>query len=322
MVHTFVGASNDAVRELVRQPMKEYLRSSVGLIQQAAWSFPTFKQATTGADGKFSLDHLAESELDAVLDFAFERYFETSGLFGTPETCLKMVDRLAEIGVDEIACLIDFGVSPDVVLEHLEALNTVQERAQSAGDLSIAGLLRQYAVTHLQCTPSMASMLLLDDEARDALKPLKQLLVGGEALPLPLAIKLKQTITGEVRNMYGPTETTIWSSTFTVAEDRASIGRPIANTEFLILNRHYQPVPVGAAGELFIGGEGVARGYLESPRSHERALHCTPLQPPTGRAAVPNGRSRPLLPGWQRRISGSRRSSGQDSRLPHRAGRN
>lgn len=67
--------------------------------------------------------------------------------------------------------------------------------------------------------------------------------------------------------MYGPTETTVWSSTHIVEgmEDTVSIGRPIANTTFYVLDKHLQPVPVGIPGELFIAGKGVARGYLNRP---------------------------------------------------------
>jgi amino acid adenylation domain-containing protein len=87
---------------------------------------------------------------------------------------------------------------------------------------------------------------------------------GGEALPGDLASELLLRV-GALWNMYGPTETTVWSSVFKV-ESRVNgivpIGRPIANTQFYILDNYQQPVPVGVTGELYIGGLGVARGYL------------------------------------------------------------
>ncbi|MBV9050127.1 MAG: LLM class flavin-dependent oxidoreductase, partial [Solirubrobacterales bacterium] len=271
MLHTFVGADNDHVRELVREPMKAYLRSSVDLIRRAAWSFPTFKQATTNPDGDFSLDHLTEKELDEVLDFSFERYFETSGLLGTPQKCLELVEQLREIQVDEIACLIDFHSDTDAVLAHLPNLEEVRSRSASgtysSDEESIPSLIERYGVTHMQCTPSLASMLVQSPAGRRALRSLRRLLVGGEAFPPALAAELIDLVAGEVINMYGPTETTIWSSTFRVdrADHAIPIGRPIANTQLYILDNARHPVAPGTPGELYIAGDGVTLGYFGRP---------------------------------------------------------
>ena len=272
MLHTFVGTDENAVREAVREPLKEYLRSSVGLIQRAAWSFPTFKQATTTADGGFSLDHLSEGDLEDVLDFSFERYYETSGLLGTPDKCLALVHEMRTIGVDEIACLIDFHADVDAVLDHLPQLETVRKRSVQAAsahsDESIPGLIERYGVTHMQCTPSMAAMLVQSPDGAGALGSLRQLLIGGEALPPSLAATLVKLVPGQITNMYGPTETTVWSSTHRLdgyAGGPVPIGRPIANTQLYILDEARNPVPVGTPGELYIGGEGVALGYLDRP---------------------------------------------------------
>src|SRR5207247_7780037 len=126
MLHSFVGASDDEVREAVRAPMKAYLRSSVGLIKRAAWTFPTFRQATTGDNGDFTLDNLSEEELEAVLEFSFERYFETSGLLGSHDKCVGLLEELRKLDIDEIACLIDFVDDVDLVLGHLPALDEVR----------------------------------------------------------------------------------------------------------------------------------------------------------------------------------------------------
>ena len=280
MLHTFVGDDDDAVRELVRQPMKDYLRSSLKLMLDFAWSFPAFKRPGGGAEKPQDMDlrSLSDSEIDAILDFAFERYFETSGLFGTPSTCAGMVERCKRAGVDEIACLLDFGVPTERVLASLSYLNQVREqansnaaaapgRAQSAERFSVAAQITRHGVTHLQCTPSLARMLLLDRPTRAALARIRQMLVGGEALPVALARELEAAIGGDLRNMYGPTETTVWSATHPVASsaDSIPIGRPIGNTQIYILDGFGRPVPAGVPGELFIGGAGVARGYLQRP---------------------------------------------------------
>lgn len=273
MVHTFVGDDVESVRRVVREPMKEYLRSAVELIRQAAWSFPTFKQKAdqTGRSPLdiFDNEDLTDEEMEALLEHAFNRYFETSGLFGTPESCLKMVNDLKGADIDEIACLIDFGVEAALVLEHLHHLNTLKDKADAARlqDFSVPAQIVRHAVTHLQCTPSMASILIQDPSTRSAMYRLQQVMIGGEAFPAALANELQGLISGSITNMYGPTETTIWSTTYRLAKNdqKVPIGRPIANTSIYILDDNFQPVPVGVPGELFIGGDGVVRGYLNRP---------------------------------------------------------
>src|SRR6185295_5478127 len=106
-------------------------RTSTDLVQKARWEFPSFARHGNGAAGTSSKEAEAfdptPEDLEALMAQAFERYFHTSGLFGTPEGCLSMVESLREIGVDEIACLVDFGVEPDAVLEGLTHLNRLRE---------------------------------------------------------------------------------------------------------------------------------------------------------------------------------------------------
>lgn len=289
MLHTFVGPDDAAVREAVRAPLIAYLRSSVNLIQQYAWSFPAFKrpgQATAEVD----IAGLEPAELDALLEHAFERYYQTSGLFGTPDACVAIVDRLKEIDVDDVACLIDFGVDDEAVLRHLPHLDELRQRtsrAQEASDSSVPALIARHGVTHLQCTPSMASMVLQLDGARDALGQLERLMIGGEALPESLASELRVLVgaRGEVHNMYGPTETTIWSTTHRVDGSGGAVplGTPIANTKCHVVDAHLSLVPPGVAGELLIGGAGVARGYLGRPELTAERFIPDPFDDPGGR---------------------------------------
>jgi natural product biosynthesis luciferase-like monooxygenase protein/FkbM family methyltransferase len=262
MLHTFVGDSLEEVREQVREPFTNYLRSSVGLIRNLARSL--------GRD--VDSEQFTEEDMQAVLEHAFNRYFEKSGLMGTTETCLRMVERLKAAGVDEVACLVDFGVPVNAVLESLGRLDELRQLsnvdvAETGEDYSIAAQLERHRVTHLQCTPSMAGMLASDAETLRAMGSLEALLVGGEAFPFALASQLREALPGRLINMYGPTETTIWSSTEEIFETRnpVPIGRPIANTQLRILDRALAPAPVGVPGELYIGGDGVTRGYLGRP---------------------------------------------------------
>lgn len=264
MMHTFVGEDLEEVRELVRGPFREYLRSSVGLISGLA----------KGRGQDLRSADFTEEDMEALLDHAFERYFETSALMGTPETCLATVERLKALDVDDVACLIDFGIPQDRVVESLELLAQLHRTANPTDapedDEDFVGVpvqIERHGVTHLQCTPSYAEILLEQPGGREALGKLSVMMVGGEALPLTLARTLTETVGGSVLNMYGPTETTIWSTTETVsAEDPAvSLGRPISNTELFVVDGAGNPVPVGVPGELLIGGDGVVRGYWQRP---------------------------------------------------------
>lgn len=136
-----------------------------------------------------------------------------------------------------------------------------------SGPGQIPPLILQHGVTHLQCTPSLATMLLLVPGSHKALGQLEHLLLGGEALPGALATELHQLMRGMIHNMYGPTETTIWSTTHLVSGEPGAppIGRPIGNTQLYLLDGRQRPVPRGMVGELFIGGRGVVRGYHGRP---------------------------------------------------------
>lgn len=127
--------------------------------------------------------------------------------------------------------------------------------------------IHRHGVTHLQSTPSLLRALASNAQSLDALGKLKKLLIGGEALPSALVASLRQSFTGELYNMYGPTETAIWSTVHRVQEQPSSIpiGKPIVNTQVYILDSQLNPVPAGEPGELFIGGDGVGPGYLHRP---------------------------------------------------------
>jgi amino acid adenylation domain-containing protein len=117
--------------------------------------------------------------------------------------------------------------------------------------------------TVMQATPATWSLIL---EAGWPGNNKLKALCGGEILLRDLANQLRERV-ASLWNLYGPTETTIWSATYKVAfgESSISIGNPIANTQIYILDSHLQPVPIGVKGELYIGGSGLARGYLNRP---------------------------------------------------------
>jgi amino acid adenylation domain-containing protein len=138
----------------------------------------------------------------------------------------------------------------------------IATREVAADGRRLARLLEDSRATIMQATPATWRMLL---QAGWAGNPAFKVLCGGEALPRDLADRLLPTC-ATLWNLYGPTETTIWSAAWHVSSrGPILLGRPIANTRFYVLDRLLKPVPVGVPGELFIGGDGLARGYLNRP---------------------------------------------------------
>jgi amino acid adenylation domain-containing protein len=124
----------------------------------------------------------------------------------------------------------------------------------------------KYGIGMLQVTPSRLRLLLNDRQNLDCLQRLEELMVGGEAFPPQVLAELKDHFSGRLYNLYGPAETTVWSTLKDLTgRERVDIGRPIANTQVYIVDNRADLVPVGVAGELCIGGDGLARGYLNHP---------------------------------------------------------
>ena len=123
--------------------------------------------------------------------------------------------------------------------------------------------ISRYHVNLMQATPATWQLLI---ESGWPGKPGLKALCGGDVLTRKLADQLLDRV-GSLWNMYGPTETTVWSSLCQIKKDNGpvTIGTPIGNTQLYILDAYLQPVPVGVVGELHIGGEGIARGYLNDP---------------------------------------------------------
>jgi L-serine---[L-seryl-carrier protein] ligase len=128
----------------------------------------------------------------------------------------------------------------------------------------LARLIQHSGATHVQATPSLWRILLSSPETQ--LQNV-HVMVGGEVLSADLAATLKR-MAARVTQFYGPTETTIWSTAYELLDVGAApppIGRPIVNTQLYVLGENRQSVVTGALGELYIGGAGVAKGYLNRP---------------------------------------------------------
>ena len=206
----------------------------------------------------------------------------TSGSTGTPKGVMiehaGVVNLLSAMqlqpGINSNDCMLavttlSFDIAAlEIYLPLLNGAKLIVASRETASDAArLIATLERYGVTVLQATPATWRMLLgAGWTGRSTLKAL----CGGEALTRELSRQVKSRVMA-LWNLYGPTETTIWSCSRQIAtEDEhhpiASIGRPIANTQVYILDEHRRPVPLGVVGEIYIGGVGVSRGYLNRPK--------------------------------------------------------
>ncbi|HDY86438.1 MAG TPA: LLM class flavin-dependent oxidoreductase, partial [Methylophaga sp.] len=259
MLHTYLDSSKDLALSMTAKPFKSYIGSSVNLIAPLAQE--------VGMD--------MEKQKEQIIDIAFERLSETSALFGTADSCQELLHSVHEIGVTEIASLIDFGVATEHVMSSLEKLKQAQDKhvshcqlvnlLQSAEYESELELIEKHAVTHVQMTPSQAKILYKQYEQGKYNLKVTDWLLGGEMLPSGLVKQLTGINQSRCHNMYGPTETTVWSAWQDVTDASVVIGKPIRNTQFVLLDERKKPVPVGMSGQLYIGGQGVSKGYWRKP---------------------------------------------------------
>ncbi|NEW68833.1 non-ribosomal peptide synthase/polyketide synthase [Streptomyces rhizosphaericus] len=221
-------------------------------------------------------DPAGPEEARAALDLNTSAYvIYTSGSTGRPKGVVvpqgplanfvvAMAERFQLTGADRLLAVTTVGFDIAGLELFVPLLSgaavVVAERDVVRDPVALCGLVSAERVSVMQATPSLWRAVLAEDPA--VLGGVR-VLVGGEALPADLAVALAERA-ASVTNMYGPTETTIWSTVWPVTPEGARaprIGRPIANTRVYVLDGGLRPVPVGVPGELYIAGEGVVRGY-------------------------------------------------------------
>lgn len=202
----------------------------------------------------------------------------TSGSTGTPkgvevtrEGLFNFIEGISEI-IDfspekRIACFTT--VAFDIFfLESIMALYKgltviLANEEEQRNPRFMAQLIRDNAVDMVQMTPSRMQLLLNHDKELSCLKNVKEIMIGGEPFPLSLLHTLQEKTTAKIYNMYGPTETTIWSTVSDLTcKDRIDIGRPIKNTEIYIVDGNLSILPAGEVGEICVAGKGLAKGYV------------------------------------------------------------
>jgi aspartate racemase len=247
---------------------------------------------------KISLESTNDPEIRTTADsLAYVMY--TSGSTGRPKgvavthrNVVRLVQNTnyASMAADEIflqSATISFDASTFEIWGSL--LNGARLALMPSGCASLgemAKAIKRYQVTTLWLTAGLFH-LMVDNHLGD-LKGVRQLLAGGDVLSVPHVQKVLAELKGcRLINGYGPTENTTFTCCYAIT-DAASlngsvpIGRPISNTSVYILDRRMNPVPIGVQGELYVGGDGVARGYLDRPELNAERFVPDPFAPAPG----------------------------------------
>lgn len=285
VLHTCIGSDARGVREAAFLPFQEHLRREhPGLVTEAGEGSPGGEED--------------EGEASGVL---VDRLWRTAGLMGTVDECLELLDGLKALGVDECACLVDFGVSLETALATVELLGELVRREgalqaprEDAGRPSpvpeevgrpgsdaplLPAILAAAGVTHLTCAAADLSRWGAEGSAPEALESLRWILVEGEATMTP---ELGSALSADLVQLWGMPETGLWCAARNLRdlEGEGASWQPLANTRFHVVDPWGRPVPFGVPGELVVGGEGVARGYANDPELTARRF---PPDPEPGR---------------------------------------
>lgn len=173
MLHTFVGNSDEAVKEIVREPLKAYIKSSVHLIEAMTRSNNTTQKDTVGRYGNVN-DKIPAHLLEELIEIAFNRFFEEAALLGSPEKCHRLLKRLRDYGVNELACLIDFGLEQEIILKGLENLTKLKANY----DFKIT---KKYTPTLLRTSSDTLEEMARDEDFQKLSQSLSKIILTGSS---------------------------------------------------------------------------------------------------------------------------------------------
>ncbi|MCL2702982.1 MAG: amino acid adenylation domain-containing protein [Defluviitaleaceae bacterium] len=238
---------------------------------------PRFIMTDSGIHANTYLNPMNSKQNNDESDAAYILY--TSGSTGNPKGVEVRRDAFDNY-IEGICEIIDFSpgkriaclttVSFDIflmesVIALYKGLTVVLGNEDEQRNPKFMGrLIADGGVDILQMTPSRMQLLLNHDKELNCLKNVKEILIGGEPLPLNLLRVLKERTPARIYNMYGPTEATIWATVSDLTEkDSIDIGRPLKNTAIYIVDENMSVLPHGQTGEICIGGKSLAKGYVD-----------------------------------------------------------
>ncbi|RKH16553.1 MupA/Atu3671 family FMN-dependent luciferase-like monooxygenase, partial [Corallococcus sp. CA031C] len=271
MLHTYLGDDEQEVLRIVRKPLLGYFRSSADITASLL--------AAQGHQGE--IDKFSAQDLDALLEHTFEHHAKVTGLIGTVDSGLQRLRDVRAADVDEVTCLIDFGLETPVVLEGLRRLAKVRALAEAEaiaqheqvlveGEQGVGELLelaRQSGAVLLNTTARLARALTDLPGAREALAPFGALVLEGASSELASALQRASGV--EVLLAGGTVEGALLP--------RAPGERVPPGLQVWVLDDAGQPVPANVVGELALGGAGVPWALWRSAEEERRRLVPHPL---------------------------------------------
>ncbi|QSQ15807.1 non-ribosomal peptide synthetase/type I polyketide synthase [Myxococcus landrumensis] len=269
MLHAYLGEDAAEVRRRVRKPLLDYFRSSVDIFQAFVSSL--------GLKG--DLRTLTPADVEALLEHGLNRYVEDGGLFGTPDTCAPVVERVRSLDVDEVACLVDFGVEVEATLEGLQHLDVLRRRyapmpaapvptlLEGPGpEASLLSWVQESGATHLHLTGALARAMSELPGAAESLRSVRRIWL--EDVKEDLADALSRALPVEVSRReprFGPGA---WAQ---AGESLRDFGE---TTDWVVVDTRGRVVPPGVVGTLAMVGDLAPRGWWKAPE--KTALRSLP----------------------------------------------
>ncbi|MGZ3457140.1 MAG: MupA/Atu3671 family FMN-dependent luciferase-like monooxygenase, partial [Archangium sp.] len=305
MLHTFLGRDLDEVRSVVREPLMKYFRSSVDI----------FGNLMASQGLQVDVRGLTEQDMDALLGQGVEHSLRDGGIFGSVEDGERIIEHVRKLDVDEIACLVDFGVGLEDTLSSLRLLDVLRQRVQTpvvrpepvlvegaGGYGELLESIRSEGITALRCAPSQARVLAELPGAAEVLGGVRRLVLGGETAAPEVASVLGQAFSSERVELEASVVEAAW---------------PAAGAGAIrILDASGGPVPVGVVGELAIGGGAVPRGFWMDAEATRSRFIPAPGAGADERLFLTGQRARYRIEGELERVASPRASK---SRRPARA---